>query len=53
VTALLISAISYIPMHAGTAGGLGFLLLVPMSVASLAAGLSFTLVGAVSSRDGD
>jgi len=37
VVALSISILSYIPMGSGTAGGLGFLVFIPLSLASLAA----------------
>lgn len=37
VTALFIGSLSFIPMDDGTAGGLGFLVVIPLSMASLAA----------------
>jgi hypothetical protein len=37
LTALIIAAMSAIPMDDGTAGGLGFLVIIPLSLASLAA----------------
>jgi hypothetical protein len=46
VVALLISTISVIPMDTGTSGGLGFMVLIPLSIASLVAmviGISYTI----------
>ena len=37
LVALLTSVLSYIPMDSGTAGGIGFLVLIPLALASLGA----------------
>ena len=46
VVALSISCLSFIPMDTGIAGGLGFLVVIPLSMASLVAmviGIGYTI----------
>jgi hypothetical protein len=47
VTSLIVGLLSFVPMDTATAGGLGFLVLIPLSIISLAAilvGFVYTII---------